>query len=431
MLTVIGAGLSSKGLFHFLEHHFSSKDLNVVVVDASKEALDAVPDLGGIISTLEADVSDPRELEKIIPIGGVTISLLPPSMHTTVAEVCLAKACHLITASYMTEELEGLKEAAFQKGLVFLAECGLDPGLDHVLAEQVVREANGKNLKIKEFYSYAGGLPAVPEEENPWGYLLFWNPYNVVHAGKAGATFLEGREKKTIAHKDIFSNNYSVPHLDGYSYEAYPNRDSLSYIDKYGLTDAETVLRGTIRYRGFMRAWRWLVGRGFTSDQTLNTPYATPDELLGTLDPTYAAQDDLDEYLDQTFKGEEMRYKLSFLGLGGGNKSYQGNTPAEWLLNVLKDKWQPTKSQKDKVVMWVSAKAVDENNVEYEVSRSFWFTSETDLSAMSLLVGYPLGLAFQKIVETQEKEAGVLIPLNNSYSAAIEKSFELLGVEVR
>src|SRR5690606_7473122 len=173
----------------------------------------------------------------------------------------------LVTASYISEEIQALHQQAKENGLVFMNEIGLDPGLDHMSAMQIIDRIREEGGKIILFESYAGGLVAPENDNNLWNYKFTWNPRNVVLAGQGGAAkfFQEGTYKYIPYHK-IFRRTEFL-NVNGYGkFEVYANRDSLKYREAYGLQKALTLFRGTMRRVGFSKAWDMFVQLGMTDD---------------------------------------------------------------------------------------------------------------------------------------------------------------------
>src|SRR5690606_31652372 len=195
------------------------------------------------------------------------ISLLPAHFHPLVAKYCLRLKKHLLTASYISDEMKGLHEEALKHKLLFLNECGLDPGIDHMSAMQIVNRIKSEGGTITSFESFTGGLIAPETDpENPWRYKFTWNPRNVVTAGQGTAKYLEMGEYKYIPYQQIFKRTTKIEVAHYGVYEGYANRDSLKYRDIYGLESVQTMLRGTLRNEGFCEAWNILVQLGCCDD---------------------------------------------------------------------------------------------------------------------------------------------------------------------
>jgi saccharopine dehydrogenase-like NADP-dependent oxidoreductase len=269
-ILALGAGRSSAVLISYLLQQAKENGWKILVgdlsVDAARERVGNSP--AG--EAIRFDVNHEEESRKSIAQADVVISLLPAHFHPMVAKYCLALSKHLLTASYVSEEMNAFHEDAQAKGLLFLNECGLDPGIDHMSAMQVIDKIKQDGGKLTSFESFTGGLIA-PETDpgNPWRYKFTWNSRNVVMAGQSTAKYIQEGEYKYIPYQQLFKRITPV-NVPGYGeYEGYANRDSLKYIDTYKLTGIKTMLRGTLRNKGFCTAWDILVQLGCCDDTYL------------------------------------------------------------------------------------------------------------------------------------------------------------------
>jgi saccharopine dehydrogenase-like NADP-dependent oxidoreductase len=183
-----------------------------------------------------------------------------------VAKDCLRYKKNLLTASYVDEQLSELKEAIEQNGLLFLCEMGLDPGIDHMSAKKLIDSIQADGGKITSFLSHCGGLVAPESDNNPWHYKISWNPRNVVNAGKGGAIFKRDGVICELEYPSLFEKKryVLVPEHDALCW--YPNRDSISYIPKYGLENADTFIRTTLRHPDFIYGWKNLIDLKLTDE---------------------------------------------------------------------------------------------------------------------------------------------------------------------
>ncbi|HCP41816.1 MAG TPA: saccharopine dehydrogenase, partial [Cryomorphaceae bacterium] len=266
---LIGAGLSTQKLVPYLKGLVHSHSIELRVVDRNISIASArMGRASENCSAGELDITDVTALDTEISSCSITISMVPAHMHILVAEACLKNRSHLITASYLTKEMEALSEEAEKLGLVFLNECGLDPGIDHMSAMQLIEGIRENGGKIRLFESFTGGLLSPSSEgTNPWRYKFTWNPRNVVLAGQGGTVkFLQEGKYKYIPPHMVFRRTEFI-NVKGYGrFEGLANRDSLKYRDAYGLTEVKTLYRGTLRRPGYARAWDCFVRLGMTDD---------------------------------------------------------------------------------------------------------------------------------------------------------------------
>ena len=258
-ILLFGAGKSATVLIDYLLENAITENWKVLVVDADLKL--AQSKVGGSkrAMVVSFDINDDNERVKYIRNSDIVISLLPPGLHIKVAESCIEMSKNLLTASYLDEPIKNLKSKIENKKLLFLYEMGLDPGIDHMSAMKIIDEIHSKSGKVTSFQSHCGGLVAPESDDNPWHYKISWNPRNIIMAGKAGAHYREKGEEKKIAYEELFTTEriVKIPEIGLLSW--YPNRDSLSYTTLYGLDDAPTFIRTTLRHPDFMYGWKNII----------------------------------------------------------------------------------------------------------------------------------------------------------------------------
>ena len=209
----------------------------------------------GAAGQAAARAYDPAELAGALRPGDVVVSMLPAGEHPAVLRMCVQGAAHFACSSYVSAGILDAVPAAEAAGTVVLAEAGLDPGLDHVLAHLLVERARvsaGTGPAVARFTSYCGGLPAVP---NDFRYRFSWAPEGVLNALRTPARFIEGGVPVRVERP--WEATRALP-LRGEEFEAYPNRDSVPFVGQYGFPAAWQVdgfVRGTLRLHGWKGAW--------------------------------------------------------------------------------------------------------------------------------------------------------------------------------
>ena len=263
-ILLFGAGRSASTLIDYLLKLTKENSWSLAIGDVDVET--ASSKAQGQARAFAFDVSDDKQLIKEISQSDLVISMLPARFHQLVANTCLAEGKHLVTASYVTQEMRDMDEAVKDKGLIFLNECGLDPGIDHMSAMAVIDKIRANNYELIGFESFTGGLLAPNTHDNPWQYKFTWNPRNVVLAGQGYVKFIQQGKYKYIPYQRLFRRT-EVVHIPGYGYfEGYANRDSLKYLDVYNLRGIKTLYRGTLRRPGYCKAWDVFVQLGATDD---------------------------------------------------------------------------------------------------------------------------------------------------------------------
>jgi saccharopine dehydrogenase-like NADP-dependent oxidoreductase len=415
-LLIIGAGRSATVFIKYVLEAAKENNFFVTVADANPEQAQrkVAGHPNGRGTWLDASkINDRREL---IQRHDVVVSLLPPQMHIEVAQDCIQLGKHMVTASYVSKQVFRLGDEVRQRALVFMNELGLDPGIDHMSAMQRIHSIQKQGGKITAFYSYTGGLVAPESDTNPWHYKFSWNPRNVVLAGQGTAQFLDNEKLKYIPYRRLF-RQYRLVDIPGMGqYEVYANRDSLLYKEAYGLQKIKTLFRGTIRSRGFCDAWNGLVRMGMT-DATF--PIVGSDKLtyhdlmeafLGISQHQGSVKDRMAKLIEVDPEGEVMQ-KLEWLGLFSKRRiKVENATPALILENLLLEKWAMAPNDKDMVIM--------QHVFEYDLNRRKRKLTSTlvmkgennEATAMSKLVGLPLGIFVKLLMQGKISTTGVAIP---------------------
>jgi saccharopine dehydrogenase (NADP+, L-glutamate forming) len=435
-ILALGAGRSSAVLISYLLQQAKENGWKILVgdlsVDAARERVGNSP--AG--EAIRFDVNHEEESRKSIAQADVVISLLPAHFHPMVAKYCLALSKHLLTASYVSEEMNAFHEDAQAKGLLFLNECGLDPGIDHMSAMQVIDKIKQDGGKLTSFESFTGGLIA-PETDpgNPWRYKFTWNSRNVVMAGQSTAKYTHEGEYKYIPYQQLFKRVTPV-NVPGYGeYEGYANRDSLKYIDTYKLTGIKTMLRGTLRNKGFCAAWDILVQLGCCDDTYLMEGVNTMTHR-GFIN-SFADGDkriSLEEKLMKSFSlkpdGPEME-RLRWSGLFDDELvGLDSGTPAQILEYILNKKWKLKAGDNDFIVMWHRF-LYDKENHQHEIQASLIARGEDVINtAMAKTVGLPLGIAAKLLLQGKIQSRGVVIPVSSEFYTPILQELKTLGVEL-
>ena len=409
-ILVLGAGKSSSYLIKYLTDQAVELDWQITIADSDIRAAQKKIGRNKFAQAVWLDASNMNALTKLVGLHHLVISLLPPQMHAEVAKICLLHRKHLVTASYLTEEMKSLHKSAERAGLIFLNECGLDPGIDHLSAKKIIDEIHAQKGSVISFKSYCGGLVAEEYDTNPWNYKFTWNSRNVILAGQQTARYLHDGKFQFIPPQRLFSQTEKVK-INGVVYDSYANRDSLSYIHTYNLDHIKTMLRGTLRKSGFCEAWDVLVKIGLTDNSfKLNTSKLTYAELLEALMPSNNKT--LKKKLEQFTSDPGIINKIAWMGLLDKTKiSLRDASPADVLQQLLERKWKLEKGDLDMIVMQHIVQYKLKNNT-HNITSTLQLEGETEtFTAMSKTVGLPLGIAAKLILEKQVNVKGVLIPI--------------------
>ena len=432
-ILIIGAGRSSSALINYALRHSEELEWNVTVADADPTVAAAKVNGHPRGQTAWLDVTKTNDRRELIGRSDIVVSLLPAHLHIEVAQECIRLKKHLVTASYVSQELYRLGDEARNRELIFMGEMGLDPGIDHMSAMQRINSIREKGGKVTAFRSFTGGLISPESNDNPWGYKFTWNPRNVVLAGQGTAQYLENGKLKYLPYYRLFQNTWDVEVEGIGKFEAYANRDSLLYRDQYGLDDIPTILRGTLRYPGYCAAWNALVRIGMTDGDfpILDSANITYHELMEALAPSGngSVKDRIAAMLKLEPKGEVMK-RLAWLGLFRKKRiRLKGATPALILENLLLDKWKLQPNDKDLIVM--------QHQIEYEIggkrkldiSNLVMKGENAEDTAMARLVGLPLGIFVRLMTEGKIQATGVHIPTMREVYEPVLQEMEQYGLQ--
>jgi saccharopine dehydrogenase-like NADP-dependent oxidoreductase len=416
-ILLIGSGKSSSELIKYLSKLSVEAEWKITVADAAIEHAKSKFSFQNNINWQQLNIEDAEKLNLLITESSVVISLMPPTLHVLVAKHCIQHKKPLVTASYTSAEMQQLHEEALQANILILNEMGVDPGIDHMSAMQVINRLKAEGAEITAFESFTGGLLAPESErDNPWKYKFTWNPKNVVMAGQGMCKFIQENKYKYIPYQRLFRRT-EIINIPGYGlFEGYGNRDSLQYRSLYGLENVKTIYRGTLRRTGFCRAWDTFVQLGATDDTYTmhDTENMTYREFINSFlyyHPSDSVELKLAHYMKFDVDSEEM-YRLKWLGIFSEKKvGLKNATPAQILLKILEDKWSLDPDDKDMLVMWHKFNYTL-NGTEHELHSSMVSIGE-DLvfTAMAKTVGLPLGVAAKLIAENKIALKGIHIPV--------------------
>lgn len=437
-ILVIGAGKSTSYLLDYILKKSKEENLHLKIGDLHPEHIPKEFTSHPNCTAFTLDIFNDGERKKAVSEASIVISMLPASLHIKVAEDCIQYKKHLITASYVSKELEALDGEAKKNGLVFMNEIGLDPGIDHMSAMEVIDRIRDKGGKMLLFESFTGGLVAPESDSNLWNYKFTWNPRNVVLAGQGGvAKFIQEGTYKYIPYQKLFRRTEFM-NIEGYgTFEAYANRDSLKYREAYGLQDVLTLYRGTMRRVGFSKAWQMFVILGMTDDSytienSEGMSYREFVNLFLPYSPTDSVELKLRHYL-KIDQDDIMWGKLLELNLFDRHKKIplKSASPAQVLQYILEDNWTLKEHEKDMIVMYHKfgyelngeKKQIDANMVVIGENRTY--------TAMSKTVGLPVAMATLQILNGKITTPGVQIPIKKEVYAPILSELKSHGIHFK
>jgi len=426
-ILVFGAGKSATVLIDYLKRETRTRNWQLTVADADHNVV--LQKLGSESHThaVQIDILHAEKRRALIASADVVISLMPPALHYHVALDCLALRKHLLTASYVDEKIKALQSEIAEKGILFLCEMGLDPGIDHMSAMQLIHRIKSQGGRIHTFKSHCGGLVAPESDNNPWHYKISWNPRNVVLAGKAGAVFLKDGKEQEIAYDQLFhqSGLVEIPAIGSLAY--YANRDSLSYIDKYALQSCTEFIRTTLRYPDFCKGWAAIVDLKLTDE---SQTYATDGMTMQDFLQSHIQYHQLPISVTRLSDDPLIQNMLLSLGLNSSELLINKGmcSAADILQWRMESSWILEPHDKDMIVM-LHEIDYELNGQQKSIKSSLVVKGEDHLrTAMAKTVGLPLGIAAILIGENSLSEKGLHIPIIPSIYTPVLTMLEKEGI---
>ena len=408
-ILLFGAGKSATSLIEYLGNCSDENGWKFIVCDSNLEVVESKIRNFKTAVGQSINVSEDEKRHVLIREADLIISMLPAALHFLVAKDCVLFSKNLLTASYIDDSIKSLEKEVKQKGLLFIGEMGLDPGIDHMSAMKMIHDIKNKGGKIVSFKSHCGGLVSPESDDNPWHYKITWNPANVVNAGSSGAVFLLNGEVVKINYENIFSNENNIVEISGHESLAwYANRDSLSYIDTYDLNGIKTFIRTTLRYPSFNKGWNILVNYDFTSRSDFDQIKDCKTfrewfeiKIAGT------KNDYPENNWDESFKEQ-----IEFLGMRSTEKIPIEIENSGKILQYLLEKNLVMKSDDKDMIVMLHEMEYEINGERKEVKSSLIVKGKDQLhTAMAQTVGLPLGIAAKLILQNKLNLSGLHIPV--------------------
>ena len=432
-ILIIGAGLSTKALIDYLLFYSEENHWHIRVGDLSLHNAQKKVNNHKNASAFQFNIKDLSQRSQEISSADIVISMIPPSMHLIVAKECIRYKKNLITPSYLSEEIENMNDEVSAKGLLFLNEMGVDPGIDHMSAMSIVDRIKEKGGKVTSFKSFAGGLVSPQYDNNPWNYKISWNPRNIVLAGNGVAIIREVNKTKYIPYSRVFRRTEPAYFKDYGEFEVYANRNSLVYEKLYKIGGVETIFRGTLRRKNFCRAWNIFVNLGCTDESyemQLSKDSTYKDYINSFLpyDENTTVEKKFSEFTNIQMDSDIMS-KIRWLGVFTDEKiGLSKPTPAQVLQKIVEKKWKLEDGDKDLLLM--------QHHILYELNdhkrmiiSSLAVEGENNINtAMAKTVGLPIAIAAKLILNKECDLKGVIIPTHKQIYTPILKELKQFGI---
>ncbi len=435
---MFGAGKSATVLISYLLENAEKESWLLKLVDSNLELAKSKLKESTYGVAISFDINQEEQRKELISQVDLIISMLPPHLHFLVAKDCAKLGKHLLTASYLDENINSLSDEIKNKDVLFLCEMGLDPGIDHMSAMKIIGDIKEDGGSVHSFKSHCGGLVAPESDDNPWHYKISWNPRNILMAGQSGAHYVENKKEIKLTHAELFSSIrlVDIPELGNFAW--YPNRDSASYSALYDLENAGTFIRTTLRHPEFILGWKYVLKLGLT-DETKR--YATDGKSLAdffTEHFSILGKPDKVSFQDwiklngniETNQLEMILNQLLFLGIDDHETWIDKGfcSAADIMEFILQKKLALLPNDRDMIVM-LHEIGYTLGSKKYEIQSCLIVKGENNLNtAMAKTVGLPLGIAAKLILNGRIKERGIHIPVSKEIYEPVLTELESVGI---
>ena len=386
-------------------------------LESAKKLCEGIANTRPISLDVNNDAALDAEMEKV----DLAISLIPYTFHATVIKSAIRKKKDVVTTSYVSPAMMELDQQAKDAGITVLNEIGLDPGIDHLYAVKTIEEVHQVGGKITSFKSFCGGLPAPEASDNPLGYKFSWSSRGVLLALRNTAKFYEDGKEVTYSGPDLMATAKPYFIYPGFAFVAYGNRDSTPFRERYAIPEAQTLVRGTLRYQGFPEFIKCLVDIGFLSEEknedlTKDITWAeATKKIIGANEhgeqELTAAITSKTKFADDEEK-DRILSGLKWIGIFSDKKITPRGTPLDTLCATLEEKCQYEKGERD-MVMLQHKFGIEwkDGSKEIRTSTLVDYGDPTGYSSMAKLVGVPCAVACQQVLSGKVTKKGVIAPV--------------------
>lgn len=410
----------------------ADKDIELTVACRTLEKAKKLA--GDKAKAISLDVENEEALDAEVAKNDLVISLIPYTYHATVIKSAIKGKTNVVTTSYVSPAMLEYEQAAKDAGIVVFNEIGVDPGVDHLYAVKTIDEVHKKGGKIVKFYSFCGGLPAPEDSDNPLGYKFSWSSRGVLLALKNNAKYYDNGKVTEINGEDLMNSAKPYYIYPGYAFVAYPNRDSTPYKERYNIPEAQTVIRGTLRYQGFPEFAKVLVDLGFFSEEPvdfLSEKIPWKDAFAKLLGASSTKEEDLVWAISSKTKFKDNDDKnriidgLKWLGLFSDTPITPRGNPLDTLCATLEQKMQYGEDEKD-LLMLQHKFYVEYPDGKTEVRTSTLVDTGVPggYSAMAKLVGVPCAVAVKQVLDGTISKPGIHAPITPEFAYPLLKQLK-------
>ncbi len=426
---ILGAGMVVQPIVDYLLERGISVTLASRTVEKAQKAI------GGHHNgrAVQWNIDDADTLAKMIKAHDLVVSLLPYTHHVKVAQACISHRKDMVTTSYVSGPMKALDSAAKNAGIIILNEIGVDPGYDHMTAMQIVDRAHAKGALVEEFYSLCGALAAPEALNNPFNYKFSWSPKGVIMAGNNDARYLKAGKQVYIPTVDLFKNPMEIDFPGVGPLQVYPNRDSISYINLYGIPEVKTLYRGTFRYPNWCATFDLIKVLGLTKDVEYDAQDKTYNELTAEISGVKPGNEIRKHILENfNLSSDAAQFKaLEWLGLFSEQKiARQKISPFELLSDLMMEKMMLQEGDRDMVVMQHIFKLNNADDTKSKITASLLNFGDQKYTSIARTVALPAAIATRLILEGKIDLKGVRIPVNRKIYDPVLNELALLGISM-
>lgn len=431
-ILILGTGRISGPCIRYLSNQ---NDFVVTAVSNEREKLSTLTKMHPNVKFRYLDINDVERLSRSIQENDIVVSLLPSHYNFKIASLCLVFKKHMTTTSYVSDEMRTLDAPAREKELIILNEIGLDPGIDHMSAMKIIHQVYESGGKVREFYSFCGGLPAPANDDNPFRYKFSWNPKGVLMAAGKVAHYLKDERIIKIEGKDLFnSKNIWLEEIEGLGpFEIYANRDSLFYRDIYNLKDARTVVRGTYRRPGWCQNLDALSRLGLLNET--NSHYLrgkTYCQMMAHLikaDNSRNIKSLIARRLNTPIDSLVMK-NLEWLGLFEKTPIPRYTSLVDILTHLMVKKMSYRKGETDMILLRHKIVVENKGKNKQFISTLLNFGIPYGDTSMARTVGLPIAIAVALIVRGKINLTGVQVPIKKEIYTPVLSGLYKEGIEI-
>lgn len=423
---ILGAGMVAKPITHYLTDNNFQVTLASRTKDKAEKILNGRPNGKAISWT----INQTAVLDNLIESHDIVVSLLPYVHHTLVAKKCIAHKKNMVTTSYVSDDMRDLDEKAKEAGIIILNELGVDPGYDHMTAMEIIDQVHDQGGSVNEFYSFCGALCAPESANNPFRYKFSWSPKGVIMASNNDAQFLKNGKIVKIDTKNLFKNPLVIDFPEVEQMHVYPNRNSLPYIDIYGIPEAKTMMRGTFRYKNWCEALHLLKALKLVNNTPLDLSKKTYAEVVAEINrfKTNSLETEIKAKfnIDDNHSGFKA---IKWLGLLDNEKVHlKEGSSFDLTSDLMINKMMMTSSDRDMVIMQHIFNVTYKNEKKETIVSRMLDYGNKDYTSIARTVALPAAIGVKMVLNGEIKDKGVLIPIKKSIYKPILKELKTLGI---